>query len=82
MSDSPGDGTDEPSRLGKELCDRRIHFYYIFTFSAFFLLFMLPYLLVAETNSALYVVVVMNVVGLVVFGSISGAVLWYCKRNF
>jgi len=73
---------EQPSMFMVEICDRRMQFFYIFAFSLFFLLLMIPYLFVIEPNSALYVVSALNAFGLAVFVLLSGAAIWYCKRNF
>ncbi|MFB6202760.1 MAG: hypothetical protein ABEI98_12230 [Halorhabdus sp.] len=74
--------TDDPSRLRRELCDRRVRFFYVFALSMFMLLLMVPYLFVADRQSAMYVVVVLNVIGLGALSAFSGGMVWYCKRNF
>ncbi|ACV12287.1 hypothetical protein Huta_2120 [Halorhabdus utahensis DSM 12940] len=74
--------TDEPSMFMVEICDRRMQFFYIFAFSLFFLLLMIPYLFVLDPNSAVYVVSAMNAFGLGVFALLSGGAIWYCKRYY
>ncbi|MFB6153659.1 MAG: hypothetical protein ABEJ27_05345 [Halodesulfurarchaeum sp.] len=76
------DGTADFVMLGRELCDRRQQFFFVFAVSAFFLLLMVPYLLVAERDSALFVVVVLNVIGLSLLAAFSGSILLYCRKHF
>jgi len=50
-----------------ELCDRQHYFVVLFAFAVVFLLIQVPYLFVADSDSALYVVVAMNVAGSAAF---------------
>ncbi|WP_275737476.1 hypothetical protein [Halorhabdus sp. SVX81] len=74
--------TDGPSMFMVEICDRRMQFFYIFAFSLFFLLLMVPYLFILDPTSAVYVVSALNAFGLGTFALLSGVAILYCKRNF
>ncbi|MFC4551142.1 MULTISPECIES: hypothetical protein [Halorussus] len=69
------------STILREICNRRMQIFYVFALSGFFLLLQLPYLLVVDPNTALFVISVLNVVGLGTVTVLSGAAIWYCKTN-
>jgi len=81
MNQEARSGTDSRERLVTELCDRQHYFVVIFAFAVVFLLIQVPYLFVADSESALYVVVAMNVAGSAAFALGSGAVLRTCLRR-
>ena len=70
------------STIVREICNRRMQIFYVFALSAFFLLLQIPYLLVVEPNTALYVISVLNVIALGTIAALSGIAIWYCKANF
>ena len=69
------------STIVRGICNRRMQIFYVFSLSAFFLLLQIPYLLVVDPNTALYVISVLNVIGLGTVTLLSGAAIWYCKAN-
>lgn len=72
---------DDPrERFLRLLCDHRTQFQWIFVVCATFALLQAPYLVVAERGTKLFVISVLNFVGLVFFGGVSGLVLWQCRR--
>lgn len=68
-------------RFLTEVCNRRIFIYLIFVIATLFLLIQLPYVFVIDRGTGLYVVSVMNVVGLSIFFGSSGLLLWYCRHR-
>lgn len=69
----------ESASFVDELCKRRMAITVIFIISLVFLAVQLPYLILAESGSALYTISVMNLVGLILFTTGSGWVLWTCR---
>lgn len=65
----------------EEFCDRMHYFVVIFVFAVVFLLIQVPYLFVADSESALYVVVTLNVTGCAAFAVGAGAVLRACSKR-
>lgn len=65
--------------LVEELCARRPYFLGLFSFAVVFLLLQIPYLFVADPNSTLYAIGVLNVVGTTAFVFGFGSVLWLCR---
>jgi cell division protein FtsW (lipid II flippase) len=63
------------------VCDRRTYVVWIFTLAAVFLVFQIPYLFIVDPGTPLFVVSVLNVIGLSAFTSASGATLWYCRQH-
>mgnify|MGYP000164953018 FL=1 len=80
MSDEPSGG-DAWQVLVDELCARRPYFIGLFSFSVVFLLLQVPYLFVADTDSTLYVLATLNVVGTTAFTLGFGSILWLCARQ-
>ena len=65
-------------RLLISVCDRRTYVGWVFTLSFIFVIMQIPYLLIVDANSPLFVVSALNLIGLSVFAGISGATLRYC----
>lgn len=63
------------------VCDRRTRVTWIFTLAIVFLVIQVPYLFIVEPGTSLFVVSVLNVIGLSVFTSVSGVTLWYCHQH-
>lgn len=63
------------------VCDRRTRVVWVFTLAVVFLVIQIPYLFIVDPGSPLFVVSVLNVVGLSGFTSVSGATLWYCRKH-
>ena len=63
------------------VCDRRTRIVWVFTLAAVFLIVQVPYLFIVDPEDPLFIVSVLNVIGLGVFTSVSGATLWYCRQH-
>lgn len=63
------------------LCEEKRKVLGVFTIAVVFLLIQLPYLVVTDTDSSLFVVSVLNVVGSGAFVLLSGSVLWFCRQR-
>jgi hypothetical protein len=63
------------------VCDRRTYVVWIFTLAVAFLAIQVPYLFVVDPETPLFVVSVLNVVGLSGFAIASGATLRYCQQH-
>lgn len=70
------------STIVGEICDRRMEIFFVFTVSTFFMLLQAVYLLFIDPDPAVYVISVVNLVGLGVSATVSGVALWYCKSNY
>lgn len=81
MEQTTSGATDSRERFVEVLCARRGQFVVIFAFALVFLLLQVPYLFVADGDSALYVVALLNVAASIVFALLSGGVLWLCTRR-
>lgn len=64
-----------------QVCNHQLLVTAIFGLSVFFLVLQVPYLFFVAPGSALFVVSVLNVLGLLVFVIGSGTGLWYCRRR-
>lgn len=71
--------SDGPGRFMIELCNRETYIRIILVLASLFLLVQVPYLIVTDPGSALFTISVINVVGLLVFASCSGWVVWRCR---
>jgi len=63
------------------LCEQNRKILGVFTIALVFLLIQIPYLVVTDTDSSLFVVSVLNVVGSGAFVLLSGSVLWFCRER-
>ncbi|WP_135363271.1 hypothetical protein [Halosimplex halophilum] len=63
------------------LCEQNRKVLGVFTIAVVFLLLQLPYLVVTDADSSLFVVAVLNVVGSGAFALLSGGALWFCRQR-
>lgn len=76
MSD---EGRDSREVLFDELCQRQQYFLGLFSFAVVFLILQVPYLFVLESDSGLFVVATLNIVGSSAFAIGFGSVLYLCS---
>lgn len=63
------------------LCDQSRKVLGVFTIAVVFLLLQVPYLVVVDRDSSLFVVATLNVIGCTVFALASGSALWFCSKR-
>jgi len=77
-------GEDEQSgreAAAEALCEQSRKVLGVFTIAAVFLIIQLPYLVVVDPDSSLFVVATLNVVGSGAFVLLSGSALWFCRQR-
>ncbi|WP_164471557.1 hypothetical protein [Halosimplex salinum] len=75
------DARESREVLAEALCARSRKILAVFTIAVVFLFLQLPYLVVVEQDSSLFVVAVLNVIGSSAFALASGSVLWFCRER-
>lgn len=63
------------------LCDRRSSIQMLFSLTVLILVLQIPYLLVVEQDSALFVLSILNSIGASFFAVVSGLVLLKCRSG-
>ncbi|WP_436910853.1 hypothetical protein [Halosimplex marinum] len=76
-----GDEQTGREAAAEALCEQNRKILGVFTIAVVFLLLQLPYLVVTDADSSLFVVAVMNVVGSAAFALLSGWALWFCRQR-
>lgn len=74
----------EEEQSGREaaaeaLCEQNRKVLGVFTIAAVFLVIQVPYLVVVDPDSSLFVVATLNVVGSGAFVLVAGSALWFCR---
>lgn len=65
----------------EEVCARSNRIAVVFILASVFLVVQVPYLFIADPDSAIYVISTLNVVGAGGFALVSGAALYYCRQR-
>lgn len=74
-------GDSRPKQLLNAACLFQTQLTALFSLCLLLFLLTLASLVVLEKGTASYVISVINMVGIVLFGSVSGGLLFYCKRR-
>lgn len=81
MSEESAEPSESRRVFFDELCARRHYFVGLFSFAVIFLLLQVPYLVILEPDSGMFVIATLNVVGSGVFIVGFGSVLWVCRQR-